>query len=366
VLSCENHTAYLYDRGGLRQLAKFEGISAVHWERRRDDTSTATVSISSPSVDCAKALGMTETGRHELVIFRGKERVWEGPINALTFMGDLATIDASDITYYLLRTIMRNEYDNAYPNNGLALDRIKRILTTEVARKEALDPPANILPHVQYIYAPPGGHDAGTASHTLPYESTVFDHMDSLASRGGLDYVVAGRSLILFDNHTKIGQTPTLTAEDFIGDPIISIYGQQLATYVAMTDGQGHFGDVGGTDPYYGEWEQLFQAYDETTASPNQPVPTVADLISQAERTYSQGKTPPVVVRVPDNTSLNPNGVLSMRDLVPGVWIPLSATLPGRSVIQMQKLDNMSVDESVGSSESIKVTLSPAPTAYTA
>lgn len=366
MLSCEKHTAYLYDRGGLRQLANFDSLSKVKWERRRDDTSTGTINISSPSTECAKALGMVESGRHELVLFRGRERVWEGPINAVTFYGDTAQIDASDITYYLLRTIMRQEYNNAYPNNGLALDRMKRILTTEVARKEALDPPGNILPHVQYIYAPPGGHDAGTASHTLPYEATVFDHMDSLASRGGLDYTVVGRSLLLFDNHTKIGQTPTVTAEDFIGDPIISQYGQQLATYVAMTDGQGHFGDVGGTDDYYGEWEQLFQAYDESTAAPNQQPPSVEDMRSQAERTYSQSKKPPLVIRVPDNTSLNPNGVLTMRDLVPGVWIPLSATLPGRSVTQMQKLDNMSVEETAQDGEMIKVTLSPAPTEYTA
>jgi len=240
-----------------------------------------------------------------------------------------------------------------------------------MARKEALNPPANVLPYVQYVYATqPGVTDARTAARTLPYESTVFNHIDSLAARGGMDYTVVGRRIIFFDVHQPLGQTPTVTGDDFIGDPIITQYGMELATAVTYTDGKGHWGTYGGNDPYYGEWETLYQAYDENAtpdpAKPEDP-PTTAELRSQAQRTWTQGRRPPLVVRIPDNTSLNPNGVLGISDLVPGIWIPLTASLPGRTVSQMQKLDSMQVEETAEEGESIKVTLSPAPqeTTYT-
>lgn len=627
ALTCEIHTAALYDRGGRKKLADLGDLERVKWERRRDDPSTATAYIGTPGIECQKALGLAESGRVELVIFRGAERVWEGPISRISYRGDSVEIEARDVMLYVVRTIMRNEYDNRHPNTSTVLARVKRILDAELARKEALDPPINVLAHIKYIevgnsrtypasyhsitgirrgigdaqsiaemeaeleamraayglslgfgippgssyngvswqparyrdwqlrqymitaadslskyppafieraqiegiyfartlnlgvgfnvggaatdkrlyldiedYAagkdmvfgsehiihhelchlmdftfgtasirerwlalnppgfsyggnwqapdygsapnPPGfvrdygrytynedladvaglvmtksqapfmdllvasdpvvrakvalykewmasisdglidtdaffravrtgktvvtvgddgATDARTAARTLPYEHTAFEHIDNFAARGGLDYTVVGRSILFFDVHHRIGQTPMVTKDDFIGDPIITQYGMELATYVAMTDGKGNFGAAGGTDPYYGEWEVLHQAYDENAqgANPEDP-PSVEELTSQAKRTYLQGSKPPLVVRVPDNTRLNPNGVLTIADLVPGVWIPLSASLPGRSVSQMQKLDTLTVEEIAETGETIRVTLSPA------
>lgn len=365
MLGCKNHRAYLYDRGGLRKIGDLGKLSLTRWERRRDDVSQATVRIPVPSAECLSAVGLAESGRAELVIFRGEDRVWEGPLTHITTEGSTIELQGRDVMHYVNRTIMHAEYDSRYPHNEKALDRVKRIMNAEMARKEALDPPANILPHVQYIYASsPGVTDAGTASRTLPYEFTVFNHIDALAARGGLDYTVIGRRIIFFDVHQPIGQTAQVTAADFLGDPIITQYGMELATAVTFTDGKGHWGTYGGIDPYYGEWETLYQAYDENAdpdpSGEEQPPPSVAELQSQARRTWAQGRRPPLVVRVPDNTSLNPAGSLAISDLVPGVWIPLSATLPGRSVSQMQKLDNMQVEETA-KGENIKVTLSPAP-----
>lgn len=371
ALTCELHTAYLYDRGGRKKLGELTDLQKVRWHRKRDDPSTGMVQIASPGLECSKVLGLAETNRTELVIFRGGQRVWEGPITRITYQGAGVEIEARDVMVYVVRTIMRGEYDNRYPNNGLALDRIKRIMNAELARKEALDPPINVLPHVQYIYSnSPDVSDAGTASHTLPYEMTVFEHIDTMAARGGMDYTVLGRSILFFDVHTRIGQSPMVTSVDFIGDPVITQYGMELATYVAHTDGKGNYGDAGavnefgvttGVDDYYGEWEVLHQAYDENAGpGDEQTPPSVQELESQAERTYRQAQKPPLVVRIPDNTRLNPNGVLTMEHLVPGTWIPLSATLPGRSVSQMQKLDSMTVEETAEAGEVIKVVLSPA------
>jgi hypothetical protein len=362
ALSCEIHTAYIYDRGGDRQIGQLDPLTRVRWARKRDDISVATVNIATPGAECAQALAMTEAGRVELVIFRGGIRVWEGPVSRISYYGVSVEIEAKDVMYYASRTIMRNEYDNRYPNVSTVIDRLKRIMPAELARKEALDPPINVVEHIQYLYATSAGvTDSRTAARTLPYEMTLFQHVDEYAARGGLDYTVVGRSILFFDVHERIGQTAMVTGDDFIGDPVITQYGSELTTYVAMTDGKGHWGDAGGVDPYYGEWEILHQAYDETAPQADPAdIPTVAEMQSQAVRAYKQGKVPPLVVRIPDNTRLNPGGVLQISDLVPGVWIPLQASLPGRTVSQMQKLDSMTVEESASKGEEIKVILSPA------
>jgi hypothetical protein len=362
ALSCTLHTAELFDRGGKKKIGSLGPLTRVKWERRRDDISIAQIWIGTVDKSCAEVLRLAETNRTELVIFRGNKRVWEGPVNRIAYQGASVEIEAKDLMYYVQRTIMRNEYDSRFPNVEYVLDRVKRIMTAELARKEALDPSTNLLNHVRYLYAPAETDDARTAAHTLPYEMTVFQHVDNYAWRGGLDYTVVGRSIMFFDAHTRIGQTPMVTADDFIGDPVITQYGAELTTYVAMTDGKGNWGEAGGIDPYYGEWEVLHQAYDENagSADPAAPLPTVAEMTSQAKRSYVQGMRPALVVRVPDNTRLNPKGVLTIEDLVPGVWIPLTANLPGRTISQMQKLDNMSVEETGENGEEIQVTLSPA------
>ena len=367
MLGCQRNRAALFDRGGQRKIGDFELLSRVKWERRRDDITTA--QIWSPAKDnpgCEELFEMADAGRTELVIYRGEQRVWEGPVMRCAWSREGLELEAKDIMQYVNRLDMRGEYDNRYPNVGTVLDRIKRIIDAELSRKEALDPPINVMPHIRYLYATAPAKDARTASHTLPYEMEVFEHIDTFAARGGLDYTVVGRSILFFDVHHKIGQTPMVTENDFSDGVIVTQYGSELTTRVTMTDGKGHFGHSSGSgvDPHYGIWEVTHQAYDENEGgdpADDQAPPSVQELESQANRAYSQGKLPPLVVRVPDNTTLNPDTKLTIADLVPGVFIPLTANLPGKKVSQMQKLDSMSVEET-SKGEQIKVTLSPAYT----
>lgn len=368
ALSCEKHKAFVYDRGGKRQLGSLDRLVRVKYNRIRDDISVGTVWLEAPSLKCLELLGIIEAGRHELVIFRGARRVWEGPIMRQGLQRSKIEIEAHDVMRYVNRTALHNEYDDRYPNNGTVLARIERAMTAELARKEAQDPPVNVLAHVQYIAATPPATDAGTAARSLPFEETLFEMADTYAARGGLDYTVVGRSILFFDVHTKIGQTAMVSEDDFIGEPVASQYGSELTTRVAMTDGKGNYGIWPPLDqpidPYYGEWEVVHYAYGEN-AGPPDPLnpddgPTVEEMTSQAQRAYNQGRIPPWVVRVPDNTRLNPNGVLTIDDLVPGVHIPLTISVPGRVLTQMQKLDSMSVEETPKGGEVIKVVLSPA------
>lgn len=364
-LSCKTHSAMLFDRGGITPLGSLGPLTNVEWERKRDDVSEGQVFVARMSEECVDTVDRAAAGRSELVIYRGQERVWEGPITHLARKGSAVEITARDVTHYVHRTIMRAEYDNSFPNVVTAIQRVDRILRAEMARKEAQDPPVNVIPYLTLHETP---DDARTTSHTLPFEATVFAHMDQLAARGGMDYVVVGRALHLFDVDTPLGRTNVVTAADFIGDPIVTEYGMELATFSAITDGLGNAGTAGGADPYYGLVEILDFAYDEDSGEPvedpNDPnggtTVTVEEMTSQAERVL-RGKNPvPVVVRVPDGSTLNPNGTLSIKDLVPGVWVPLQANLSGRSITQMQKLDYMKVTETPDGEE-IKVTLSPAP-----
>lgn len=363
ALYCERHTAFLYDRGGTRMLGPLGKLSRVQWERIRDDVSSATIDIAARHADCDKTLGLAATGRSELVVYRENERVWEGPVTHVTRQGNSVQIQARDVVHYVYRTIMKSEYNNAYPYIGTATARMDRILRAELARMEAQDPPINVVP---FLNVHEFADNAGTSAHTMPFEMTVFEHMDTLAARGGLDYTAVGRAINIWDVHHPIGHTATVSESDFLGDVIITEYGMELATYSAITDGKGRAGEAGGPDPFYGLVEILDTAFDETNgeewdaeAGPQEP-PSIAEMASQAARVLAGRNPTPVVVRVPDNSTLNPDGVLSISDLVPGTFVPLVANLPGRYLNQMQKLDKVTFEENP-EGETIQVTLSPAP-----
>jgi hypothetical protein len=84
------------------------------------------------------------------------------------------------------------------------------------------------------------------------------------------------------------------------------------------------------------------------------------EMTSQAQRNLAGRYPIPTVVRIPDNTQLSPEAPLKITDLVPGVRVPIRATLSCLELEQEQKLDFMQVEQS-GSGEKITITLSPAP-----
>lgn len=351
--NCETHQAYIYDRGGRRRIGQIGPLTQVTWERVRDDISFGNVLTEQPNAECAEMLAGIEPNRHELVIVRGNERVWEGPVTRIGFHRTYVEVEARDVMHYAYRTAKRNRYNNAYPNIQSTIQRSLNMLNGELVRKEALDPPINVLPWVKAFTTP---DDSRTSKDTPAYEGTVYDDIDAMAYRSGMDYTVVGRSILLFDTHTVFAKTPDVTEQDFIGDIVVTMYGMDGATHAYVRSEEGLVGTAGGNDPYYGEWEVVDTAWWEEGTEP----PTQAALNSQAKRNLD-GKNPvPVVVRVPDNSTLNPNGALEIKHLVPGIRIPLRATLTAKKVSQMQKLDRVSVIENQEKGELIRVTMSPA------
>ena len=110
----------------------------------------------------------------------------------------------------------------------------------------------------------------------------------------------------------------------------------------------------------------LASSYSETAAASTETLTQqgLSDLLvgltEQAARNISGRFPTPLIVRVPDNSSLSPECAVGFQQLVPGVWVPLRASGTCRIVTQWQKLDSVTVDVD-DSGEKVSVVLSPAP-----
>lgn len=347
------HSAYIYDRGGKNRLAQIKDLSQVKWGRRRDEVSEASIRLSgSACSEQADLLASIEPKRHELVIFRGDDRVWEGPIWRVAWGSDDVEIYAHDIVAYLIGTPLTQMYSNAYPNVGTVSGRLENIIETEMVVWELLDPPINVLPYMVVHHFP---NEAETTAVTMPFEMTVGEHMDALAHRSGIDFTTVGRALHIWDTSRSMGRLRTWTEADFFGEVIVTAYGADHTEIAYVVAEDGRYGMAGTASGYYGPWTKIFTVYNEEgTEGPSQ-----SQLDSQAQRNIV-GRTPvPVEVRIPDNSALRLSHDLTINDLVCGVQIPLRATLNARRLSQLQKLDILTVTDTP-QGEKIQVTLSPA------
>lgn len=350
----ETHRVEIYDRGGRKRIMALTDIFSVQWSRMRDSTSEASVAIAGNScLAQAEALAQIEPKRHEMVIWRGDRRVWEGPIMRVAWRSTRVEIFAHDVTQYLFGTPLTQEYDNRYPNVTEVTTRIGNIISYEMGLEwEVIDPPTNVLPHMVVHHHP---NEARTTARTLPFEMTVGEHLDGLSHRSGIDYTAVGRAIHIWDTSRNLGRLRTLTEADFFGEVVITAYGSDHTEIAYVVAESGAYGKAGSASSYYGPWTKIFTVYNEEGTDE----PTQSELDSQAQRNVSGRSPVPVEVRIPDNSSLRLSYDLTIDDLVPGVQMPLRATLNSRRLTQLQKLDVLRVTETPDG-ETIQVTLSPA------
>lgn len=410
--SGDDYAVYIYDRTGTRRIDEIKGVSAIRWGRLRDDISQASVTTNGSG--CAALLQMVSPWIHSLVIFRDGERVWEGPVTRVATQGDQMVIAAHDVMVWPYKRILREGYDDSYPNTRSVVERAAMILEQCLLRDD---------PNVaQYITAITGPDDARQSRVVAPFERMAFEEVDSLAADAGLDYTVLGRAIILWDVHNPIARLPRLTQKHFQDSPVITDYGMSAATFTAVVSGSGLYGTAGAVDPDLGLIEMLSNAYSEAQGENDPQAPVVlaqeaydaavdsrdlaqnqlnadpgntaqqAALITaqnavnlaysklaeaqataaretaalteamrgQAARNLSGRNPVPVVVRVPDNSTLAPTANIGINQLVPGAWAPLYVESAYRTVEQWQKLDSLSVTRDAGG-EKVQVTFSPAP-----
>lgn len=359
ALACSAHSAFIYDRGGVNRVGQIGPLQRVKWTRQRDSITDGLVEALGVGKDCGELLSKVRSGRHELVIFRGNERCWEGPITWLEYQAGRVSIQAKDVFHYWNRTAMHAAYDNAHPRIVYATVRVERAARAELARKEALG--YNLLTYLDVRST--DGNNAKTSRSTKKMQMLLWEDLDELAAKGGIDYVAVGRTQLVFDTNEVIGKMRTLTDDDFLGNLIVTEYGMELATRSIVTDGEGRWGAAGmGDDDYYGEIELLHTVYQQGDSAAINEVVTTAEMTSQAARNMSGRMPAPVVIRVPDNTTLAPETVGQIFPLlVPGVRIPVTSSQTLRRVQQEQKLDKVVFEETASGGETVKVTMSPAP-----
>ena len=362
-----DHTVYVYDRGGMTRVGQLLDVSQVRWTRDRDGVSEADIRIEGSACSAqAKLLSEIEPKRSEIIIYRGEDRVWEGPVWRVGWHADYVEINVHDVMAYVFGTPLSKEWDNRfradydeagnpihiYTQPTEVTTRIGEVLQYEMQVWEALDPPANILPFLQIHNNP---NEARTSAYTLPYEMTAGEHVQALGRTAGIDWTVVGRAIHVWDVSRSLGRTRTLTEVDFFSSVIITAYGADMAASVYVVGRDGTYGEAHAESPYYGPWTMILTAYNEEgTDEPSQ-----AELNSQAKRNLNGRQPVPVEVRVPDNSGIRLNETLTINDLVPGVQIPLLATLNSRQLSQLQKIDKLTVTETP-EGETIQVTLTPA------
>jgi len=365
TLGCGTHRVQIFRRGGKTFVGELRGLSHVDWGRVRDDISTAQVVVSGWDVDCGNLLAHLQTWAYEMVIFRNNgftvDRVWEGPITLLTYENDKVTLEGKDVMGYAYRRIIKQKMTDSGTGNGTTVvDRARRVLQNAFAPD---DP--NVLAYLQVLAR---SDDAMQYRSTPAYSRTAFEEVDDMAANAGLDYTVVGRSILLWGTKHRIGTLPEFTDENLGASPIVSEYGMSMANRYVVSDGNGVWGEAtrltDGEDPTYGLVEMLSSTWasdseSDTGTYTQEGLATVIESFEEfAERSISDRYPPPVVVRVPDNTSLNPNTVISIQQLVPGVVVPLRSTGTLRQVVASQKLDALRVVEE-GGKETVSITLSP-------
>lgn len=367
------HSVYIYDRGGVARFGQILDISRVWWERDRDGISEAEVVITGRSCGRQRSkISQYSAKRHEMVILRGAERVWEGPISRISDEGDRIIIAAKDVIWYLFGKALSRTWDNSTGGDGATemTTRFENIINWELNNPrtvravgggtvvlpawEALSPPVNLVDHLVVHHFP---NEARTSAKTATSEMTIGQHLQNAARSSGIDYTAIGRSIHLWDTSRSIGRTRTLTEKDFFGKIVTTEYGADhtQAAYVAGMD--GIYGEAANPEnlDFYGPWETVYTAYNEEGSdAPSQP-----ELDSQASRNTSGRSPVPYEVRVPDNSSVRLSSSLSVNDLVPGSQVPLRATLNARAYEQLQKIDHVRVTETA-EGENVQLTLTPA------
>jgi hypothetical protein len=368
-LGCGHHRIFLYDRGGKVLRGEITPLARVNWGRRRDDIYSGIFDTNGFDADCAQLLREMRCWLHEIVVFRDGVRVFEGPITRISLGQTNVEIEAKDVMAYVYRRIMRQGYNDAFrivngEQVGLssAVERATRIIMNALAPD---DP--NVLPYLTSLNYP----DDARVSRSVPdFSRTAWEEVDDLAATGGIDYTTVGRRIVVWDTHRPLGRLPELRESNFLDPPVVSEYGMQLATGFGVTNNNGVYGFAerdNTPDNAYGIIEQLASAYGEEESQGNEETMTSESrtrleeiLTAQAERNIAGRYPTPLVVRVPDGSTLTADTPVNINDLVPGVWIPLRAKTAVREVAQWQKLDLLTVEETEAG-ERVMVTMSPAP-----
>lgn len=376
------HQPMIFDRGGSRRISQLLNVASVEYARERDQTTTAKVVLMGKS--CEQQLDKLleiAAHRHEMVMSRGDRRVWEGPIDDVNWYSNRVEILAYDVSAYPFNAPLTKDWPNEDGGGPRYMtERIQEIIEYEmttnyvadvgtagipnnivIPRWETIDPPANVVPFLD-VRQSVGPQGILTRSDTMAFEMTVGEHIGNLA-QGGLNFTTLGRRLIVWDSAFPLARTRIVTDADFYGELRVIAAGSEQANigHISaqrdpgddVTPSGAGVGNAGGPDPFYGVWTKLTTLASEE----GKDAPSQMELNSQARRVIA-GRTPvPMEIRTPDG-GLRLSNDLTIDDLVPGVVMPVRATLNLFPVKQDQVIEKVKVSET-SAGEVVSITLSP-------
>lgn len=376
------HQPMIFDRGGSRRISQLLNVASVEYARERDQLTTAKVTLMGKSCEAQLSkLREIASHRHEIVMYRGNRRVWEGPIDDVNWYSNRVEILAYDVAAYPFNAPLTKDWPNEDGGGPRYMtERVEEILEYElttnyvadmgiggvpnlitIPRWETINPPANVLPYLD-VRPSVGPQGILTRSDTMAFEMTIGEHLGNLA-QGGLNFTTLGRRLIIWDSAQSLGRTRTVTDADFYGELRVIQAGSEHANigHISaqrdpgddVTPSGAGVGNAGGPDDFYGVWTRLTTLASEEGAS----TPSQMELNTQARRVIAGRSPVPMEIRCPDG-GIRLSDDLTIDDLVPGTIMPVRATLNLIPVQQDQVIEKVKVTET-SAGEVIAVTLSP-------
>ncbi|MDQ0376490.1 hypothetical protein [Amycolatopsis thermophila] len=342
ALGCGKHKAIVVDRDTGHKVLEVAKPLRVEWTRVRNNTSHAEVRV--PSGACCDELTNVRPWRHELVIYRTEggpyEPVWQGPIVPIDAESDVATLYAEDGWAWL---------DVRYPRADMTVsDEVTAAALTLI--KAGLNHPDGAGDETGILSAPliyPT--EVHTEREFHAYQSSVGASLRQMTG-SALNVTFLGKRLILWGPQ-PLGKTDLLQDKDFLNGLKVTHDGNAAVSRAIVLGKDGIRAEYGGTDPYYGLIERVINdstIADQTTA------------LEVARRQVEMGMPPPLYISFGNEARLSDTAPVTIRELVPGVVLPVWTEATCYQVYQDMVLDRLTVVEETdedGGGETVSVGL---------
>lgn len=364
TLGCGLHTAFIYERGGLKMVGEFTDVAKVVWERVRDDISQASVVVEATS-ECCSWLSNINCGAAELHIYRRiggnlpAVKVWSGVVTRLEYGINTIEVHAYDFLWVPKNTALTVGYNKAYPNISTCGEVMQWLMKDMTFAKYGDPWQCNAGVHWLKVNGEPK-----TSKAIKAFSITTWEDFDKFADDSGMDYTMMNRQLYFWDTHYVAKRLPTLLEEYLLGEPKIIEYGNEFATAVYVTNGNGTAG-VATADAAiiakYGHVDFVVSSWNEGAAADAPAPEDIAEWTTQAKQRLNNLLPPTVSILVGDNNGLSPDAPYDINDLMPGAWLTVMLTRSCRVVQEDHKLNLVHVEETPSDGEVVSITTIGAP-----
>lgn len=334
--------AFIGNRTGTSTLGPEVPTTSIEWGRELNGITRPQIVVD--PAKCTPALADVHPWAHSLIVFRNEERVWEGPIRQRRDTAKGLIITASDVLGWTERRAVA-------VGRNVAGGLVRAQMLWAIQQAFAADDP-NVLAYVQQMGTPTELADLVVTAG----EKYQWDVLSDMGGSGGR-FTALGRSILLWDEATNLGRLRDLSPENHLLEDV-DLYedGDSLATRVVSRNDNGLVRSAtpptgaGAVDPFYGLVETIV-ASSATTA---------AGVTRTAQATANKAYPTPLTIDVPSTAALRCDAPFPIRDLVPGMLVPVqTTTATARQVSATFVLTAVKVTQQAGRDEVVTITLAP-------